>query len=46
MRFQQKDNYVEPFFRSHKTPVFKTDHPNLAYQNPGHLFNEKREENA
>ena len=33
----KKDNFVEPFFRSHKTIVYKTDHPN-AYKNPGHLM--------
>ena len=29
----RKDNFVEPFFRSHRTPVFKTDHPSLAFIN-------------
>ena len=32
----RKENFVEPYFRPHKTVVFKTDHPN-AYKNPGHL---------
>ncbi len=33
----KKDNFVEPYFRPHKTVVFKTDHPS-AYKNPGHLL--------
>lgn len=41
----KKDNFVEPYFRPHRTVVFKTDHPSLAYKNPGHLLNENRQEN-
>jgi len=33
------DNFVEPYFRPHKTWVFKTDHPTDSYLNPGHLQN-------
>ena len=39
----REDNYVKPGWRGHKTPVFKTDHPN-AYLNPGHLLNPNRVE--
>lgn len=42
----RKDNFVEPYFRPHRTVVFKTDHPTAGYLNPGHLLNDKREENA
>ena len=35
----QKETYVEPYFRSHRTPVFKTDYPDKSYLNPGHLQN-------
>ena len=38
----RKDNYVDPFYRPHRTGVFKTDHPN-AYKNPGHLYAEGRD---
>ena len=38
----KKDNFVDPFFRSHRTPVFKTDHPSMAFKNQGHLLNPKR----
>ena len=31
----RKENFVDPFYRPHKTQVYKTDHPN-AYKNPGH----------
>ena len=41
----KEDNFVNPFYRNHRTPVFKTDHPSLAYQNPGHLMNPHRKEN-
>ena len=34
---------MDPFYRPHKTVVFKTDHPSLAYKNPGHLLNPGRE---
>ena len=33
---------MDPFFRSHRTKQFKTDHPTLGYQNPGHLLNPGR----
>ena len=36
---------VNPFYRSHRTPVFKTDHPELSYKNQGHLMNNDRVEN-
>ena len=35
----RKDNFVDPFFRSHRTPVFKTDHPTQGFINQGHLLN-------
>ena len=35
---------MDPFFRSHRTPIFKTDHPTLGYMNQGHLMNPKRKE--
>ena len=31
--FYQKDNFVDPFYRSHKTPVFKSDHPSMSFKN-------------
>ena len=37
------DNFVNPFYRNHRTPVFKTDHPDLSYKQPGHLLNRDRE---
>ena len=37
------DNFVNPFYRNHRTPVFKTDHPELAYKNKGHLLNWDRQ---
>ena len=40
----REDNFVNPFYRSHRTPVFKTDHPELSYKNPGHLLREDRAE--
>jgi len=27
----KRDNFVDPYFRSHSTPVFKTDHPDGFY---------------
>ena len=39
----RKDNFVDPFFRSHSTPVFKTDHPD-GFLNQGHLLNPQRNE--
>ena len=33
----KKDNFVDPFFRPRRTVVFKTDHQQKAYMNPGHL---------
>ena len=38
----KKDNFVDPFYRAHKQPVFKTDHPTLAFKNQGHLMNTER----
>lgn len=35
---------MEPYFRAHKTPVFKSDHPSLSYKQQGHLLHPKREE--
>ena len=35
---------MDPYFRSHRTPVFKTDHPTMAYKNEGHLLNDSRVE--
>ena len=39
-----QETTVNPYFRSHKTPVFKTDHQELSYMNPGHLLRADREE--
>ena len=39
---EQKENFVDPYFRPRRTVVFKSDHPN-AYKNPGHLGNPGRE---
>ena len=41
----KKDNFVNPYYREKRTPVFKTDHPTLSYKNQGHLLNENRVEN-
>ena len=41
----REDNFVNPYFRNHKTSVFKTDHPELSNMNPGHLLNWNRVEN-
>ena len=38
-----QETTVNPYYRSHKTPVFKTDHQELSYQNPGHLMRADRE---
>ena len=40
----REDNFVNPYYRSHKTPVFKTDHPEISYKAKGHLLNENRGE--
>ena len=40
----RQDNYVNPAYRSHRTSVFKVDHPELSYKNGGHLMNDDREE--
>ena len=39
----KKDNFVDPFYRPHRTVEFKTDHPSLAYKPMGHLMNPNRE---
>ena len=41
----REDNFVNPYYRNHRTTVFKTDHPELAFKNPGHLLNPNREYN-
>ena len=41
----RQENFINPYFRSHRTPVFKTDHPSLSYVNQGHLLNANRTEN-
>ena len=43
----KEENFVNPFYRSHKTPVFKTDHPDqaLAHFNQGHLLHSHRVRN-
>ena len=41
----KEDNYVNPYYRKKRTPIFKTDHPELAYKNQGHLMNNSRVEN-
>jgi len=41
----QEENYVNPYWRSHRTPVFKTDHPELSHKNVGHLLHPHRVEN-
>ena len=41
----REDNFVNPYYRSHRTPVFKTDHPTLSYKNEGHLMNPDRDQN-
>ena len=35
----KKENFVQPYWRSHRQIPFKTDHPTLAYKNPGHVQN-------
>ena len=42
--FNQKDNFVDPYYRQHKTFVYKTDHPTLGHKNQGHLLNDNRAE--
>ena len=42
MRFQ-KENFVEPHWRSHRTWIMKTDHPTRSYRGPGHLMNPNKE---
>ena len=39
-----QETTVNPYYRNHKTPVFKTDHQELSYQNPGHLMRADREQ--
>ena len=39
------DNFVKPFYRNHRTPILKTDHPEMSYKNQGHLLNDHRVEN-
>ena len=41
----REDNFVNPYYRNHRTPVFKTDHPELSYKNKGHLMHAFRAEN-
>ena len=43
----REDNFVNPYYRSHRTPVFKTDtgDGSTNYRNPGHLLHWNREEN-
>ena len=41
----KEDNFVNPYYRNHRTPIFKTDHPELSHLNVGHLLNENRVEN-
>ena len=41
----REDNFVNPYYRNHRTPVFKTDHPELSYKNKGHLMHDFRAEN-
>lgn len=39
-----QETSVNPYYRSHKTPVFKTDHCELSYMNQGHLMRNDRVE--
>ena len=41
----QQENYVKPYYMNHRTPVFKTDHPDQSFKNIGHLLNDEREKN-
>ena len=41
----KKDNFVQPFWRPHRTVVFKTDHHKLGYFNHGHIQNPDKVEN-
>ena len=41
----KEENYVNPYYRSHRTPVFKTDHPSLSHYNQGHLLTGDRVDN-
>ena len=41
----KEDNFVNPYYRNHRTPIFKTDHPELSYKNQGHLLNRDRVDN-
>ena len=33
---------MNPYYRNHRTPVFKTDHPEQSFKNIGHLLNTNR----
>jgi hypothetical protein len=41
----KKENFVNPYYRSKRTSLFKTDHPELSYKNQGHLMNDERTRN-
>ena len=41
----KRRKFCKSFYRNHRTPVFKTDHPDLSFKNQGHLLNPNKEEN-
>ena len=41
----REDNFVNPYYRQNRTPIFRTDHPTLSYKNQGHMLNDNRIEN-
>ena len=44
----KEDNFVNPYYRNHRQPLFKTDTQDWDqnYLNPGHLMNPNRKEFA
>ena len=40
----REDNFVNPYFRDHKTPVFKTDHPDQSFKVLGEPLTRDRTE--
>ena len=41
----KEENFVNPYYRQKRTPIFKTDHPELSYINQGHLLNNEKGSN-
>ena len=39
---EQKDNFVDPYWRMKRIPTLKSDHPTKNYKAEGNLFNDAR----